>query len=35
MDKKKLEALLKELKQKELLIAYCCCGNKKTSSTAC
>lgn len=32
---KNVEALLKELQKKQLVIAYCCCGTKKTTSTAC
>ena len=35
MKKNRLEAVVKALKKQKLVIAYCCCGTKKTSSTAC
>ncbi len=35
MNEEKLKELLEELKQEDLIIAYCCCGNKRTSSTHC
>lgn len=32
---KNVEALLKELQKKKVIVAYCCCGTSRTTSTAC
>ena len=32
---KELDTLLKELQSEEVIVAYCCCGTSKTSSTSC
>jgi len=31
----KVKALLEKLEKEQVIVAYCCCGNKKTTSTAC
>lgn len=28
--KANVEAMLKELQEKQIIVAYCCCGNKRT-----
>lgn len=30
-----MEKALAELIEKNVIIAYCCCGNSRTSSTSC
>ncbi len=29
------EALLKMLEEQKIVVAYCCCGTKRTASTSC
>lgn len=35
MYNKDLEAFIKKLEEKQVIVAYCCCGTKRTASTAC
>lgn len=30
-----VEAVIKELQEKQVIIAYCCCGNRNTIKTSC
>lgn len=30
-----IEALLKKLQKDNVIVAYCCCGTKRTNSTSC
>lgn len=32
-NKEKMEALLKKLKEQDVVVAYCCCGSKRTTNT--
>ena len=32
--KEKREALLKALQEQQVIVAYCCCGTKRTSNPA-
>lgn len=34
-DKKEKEVLLKELQDNKLIVASCCCGNRKTTRVNC
>ncbi len=32
---KSVEEMLNILKEKQVIVAYCCCGTKRTASTSC
>lgn len=34
MEQNKVEECLEKLKEEKIIVAYCCCGTKRTSSTS-